>query len=101
MQVDIILEANNPPETVVKLGKLAEEYGFGGVWVSNMNDARDPFNNFVDLWVQQRFATGNGNNGRTTFIDRMETLFGCQLLAKSFRGMLNFAAAGTSQITLE
>ncbi len=49
MRIDIILESNNSPETVLKLGKLAEEVGLGGVWVSNMNDSRDPFINFVPL----------------------------------------------------
>ena len=38
-----------PPERIAELGKLAEDAGLGGVWVSNMNDARDPFINFVDL----------------------------------------------------
>ena len=52
MRIDVILEANNPPETVLKLGRLAEEQGLGGVWVSNMNDARDPFINFVPLAMQ-------------------------------------------------
>ncbi len=52
MRIDVILEANNPPETILKLGRLAEEQGLGGVWVSNMNDARDPFINFVPLAMQ-------------------------------------------------
>lgn len=49
MRIDIILESNNSPDTVAELGKLAEDCGLGGVWVSNMNDGRDPFINFVDL----------------------------------------------------
>ena len=49
MRIDIILESNNAPETVSELGRLAEDCGLGGVWVSNMNDARDPFINFVQL----------------------------------------------------
>lgn len=49
MRIDIILESNNSPERVRELGQLAEQYGLGGVWVSNMNDARDPFINFVPL----------------------------------------------------
>ena len=52
MRIDIILESNNPPERVLELGRLAEEAGLGGVWVSNMNDARDPFINFVPLVMQ-------------------------------------------------
>jgi 5,10-methylenetetrahydromethanopterin reductase len=49
MKVDVILESNLPPSRIAELGRLAEQAGLGGVWVSNMNDARDPFINFVDL----------------------------------------------------
>ncbi len=48
MRIDVILESNGAPETIARLSRLAEEVGLGGVWVSNMNDARDPFINFVD-----------------------------------------------------
>ena len=47
MRIDLILEANNSGARVAELGRLAESYGFGGLWVSNMHDARDPFINFV------------------------------------------------------
>lgn len=49
MRIDVILESNNSPERIAELGRLAEQCGLGGVWVSNMNDARDPFINFVEL----------------------------------------------------
>ena len=49
MRIDVILESNNAPERIAELGRLAEQCGLGGVWVSNMNDARDPFINFVEL----------------------------------------------------
>jgi 5,10-methylenetetrahydromethanopterin reductase len=52
VRIDIILESNNPPERVLELGLMAERAGLGGVWVSNMNDARDPFINFVPLAMQ-------------------------------------------------
>jgi len=52
MRIDVILESNNSPERVLELGRLAEDMGLGGVWVSNMNDARDPFINFVPLAMQ-------------------------------------------------
>jgi alkanesulfonate monooxygenase SsuD/methylene tetrahydromethanopterin reductase-like flavin-dependent oxidoreductase (luciferase family) len=48
MRIDVILESNMAPEIISKLGRLAEEVGLGGVWVSNMNDARDPFINLDD-----------------------------------------------------
>jgi 5,10-methylenetetrahydromethanopterin reductase len=49
VRIDVILESNLPPAQIAELGQLAERHGLGGVWVSNMNDARDPFINFVDL----------------------------------------------------
>lgn len=49
MRIDLILESSAPPETVAALGQLAESYGLGGVWVSSMLDARDPFMNFAEL----------------------------------------------------
>jgi 5,10-methylenetetrahydromethanopterin reductase len=47
MRIDLIFEANHPGSRLAELAGLAESYGFGGVWVSNMHDARDPFINFV------------------------------------------------------
>jgi 5,10-methylenetetrahydromethanopterin reductase len=47
MRVDLILEANHSGARLAALAHLAEQHGFGGVWVSNMHDARDPFINFV------------------------------------------------------
>jgi len=49
VRIDVILESNLGPGPIAELGQLAERCGLGGVWVSNMNDARDPFINFVDL----------------------------------------------------
>ena len=54
MRIDVILESNNAPERIRDLGVLAEQCGLGGVWVSNMNDARDPFINFVPLAMSTR-----------------------------------------------
>lgn len=49
MRIDLILESNAAPERVAELGRLAESYGIGGVWMSSMLDARDPFLVFADL----------------------------------------------------
>jgi 5,10-methylenetetrahydromethanopterin reductase len=57
MRVDLILEANNSAARLAELGQLAERYGFGGVWVSNMHDARDPFINFVPTALATRRIT--------------------------------------------
>lgn len=54
MRIDVILESNNAPERIRELGELAEACGLGGVWVSNMNDGRDPFINFVPLAMATR-----------------------------------------------
>ncbi|MCL4720577.1 MAG: LLM class flavin-dependent oxidoreductase [Gammaproteobacteria bacterium] len=59
VRIDIILESSNSPERIRELGELAEASGLGGVWVSNMNDARDPFINFVPLAMStQRIRLG-------------------------------------------
>jgi 5,10-methylenetetrahydromethanopterin reductase len=49
LRIDLILESREPPETIAELGRLAEDCGIGGVWVSSMLDARDPFLNFAEL----------------------------------------------------
>jgi alkanesulfonate monooxygenase SsuD/methylene tetrahydromethanopterin reductase-like flavin-dependent oxidoreductase (luciferase family) len=49
MRIDLILESNAAPENIAELGRLAERYGLGGIWVSSMLDARDPFMNFAEL----------------------------------------------------
>ena len=49
MRIDLILESSAPPGTIAELGRLAESYGLGGIWVSSMLDARDPFMNFAEL----------------------------------------------------
>lgn len=57
MRVDLILEANHPGSRLAELGELAERYGFGGLWVSNMHDARDPFINFVQAGLRTHRIT--------------------------------------------
>jgi len=49
MRIDLILESNAAPDRVAALGRLAESYGIGGVWMSSMLDARDPFLVFAEL----------------------------------------------------
>jgi alkanesulfonate monooxygenase SsuD/methylene tetrahydromethanopterin reductase-like flavin-dependent oxidoreductase (luciferase family) len=48
MNIDLILEPHDSPERWAELAQLAEGYGIGALWVSNMHDGRDPFINFVD-----------------------------------------------------
>ena len=57
MRVDLILEANHSGARLAELSALAERHGFGGVWVSNMHDARDPFINFVQTALATRRIT--------------------------------------------
>jgi 5,10-methylenetetrahydromethanopterin reductase len=49
MRIDLILESNAGPDRIAELGRLAESCGIGGVWVSSMLDARDPFLSFAEL----------------------------------------------------
>jgi alkanesulfonate monooxygenase SsuD/methylene tetrahydromethanopterin reductase-like flavin-dependent oxidoreductase (luciferase family) len=48
MRIDLILAPNSPAERFAEFARLAENYGFNGIWTSNMHDGRDPFVNFVD-----------------------------------------------------
>ena len=49
MRIDLILESREPPQRLAELARLAEDCGIGGVWVSSMLDARDPFLNFAEV----------------------------------------------------
>lgn len=49
MQVDVILDARASAAELATLGRLAEDAGIRGVWVSSLRDSRDPFANLVPL----------------------------------------------------
>jgi 5,10-methylenetetrahydromethanopterin reductase len=49
MRIDVILEPHLPAGEMLRLGRMAEGYGIGGVWVPNNIASRDPFVNFVPL----------------------------------------------------
>ena len=51
MRIDVIIESTRTPAEFLRLGKLAEEFGLGGVWVANNSNGRDPFVSFVPLVV--------------------------------------------------
>jgi len=52
MRFDVILYSDLSADDMVRLGKLAEECGLGGVWIANNTDTRDAFVNFVPLAMQ-------------------------------------------------
>jgi len=49
VQIDVILDTRAPAAELAGLGALAERHGLGGVWVSSLNDSRDPWANLVPL----------------------------------------------------
>jgi len=49
MQIDVILDTRAKAQDLARLGQLAERHGIGGVWVSSLNDSRDPFTNLSVL----------------------------------------------------
>lgn len=49
MDIDVILDTRARARDLAALGVLAERHGIGGVWVSSLNDSRDPFSNLVPL----------------------------------------------------
>jgi alkanesulfonate monooxygenase SsuD/methylene tetrahydromethanopterin reductase-like flavin-dependent oxidoreductase (luciferase family) len=59
MRIDVIIESDMSAEGFAELGKLAEDYGLGGIWVANNANGRDPFVNFTPFAMQSsRIAMG-------------------------------------------
>jgi 5,10-methylenetetrahydromethanopterin reductase len=59
LKIDIILDARDSAPRLAELGRLAEEAGIHGVWVSSLLDGRDPFTNLSLLaWSTTRIALG-------------------------------------------
>jgi 5,10-methylenetetrahydromethanopterin reductase len=54
MRIDVILESHRSPEDFLRLGRLAEECGLGGVWIANNANGRDAFMSFAPLALQSR-----------------------------------------------
>jgi alkanesulfonate monooxygenase SsuD/methylene tetrahydromethanopterin reductase-like flavin-dependent oxidoreductase (luciferase family) len=59
MRIDVIIESDKSADDFTRLGKLAEEYGLGCVWIPNNANGRDPFVNFTPLAMQsERIGMG-------------------------------------------
>lgn len=52
MRFDVILDSFLSAPDMVRLGKLAEDCGLGGVWIANNYNTRDAFVNFVPLAME-------------------------------------------------
>jgi alkanesulfonate monooxygenase SsuD/methylene tetrahydromethanopterin reductase-like flavin-dependent oxidoreductase (luciferase family) len=52
MRIDVILESHQSADELARLGRLAEDWGLGGVWIANNANGRDPFLNFA--WLAQQ-----------------------------------------------
>ena len=52
MRFDVILYSDLSADDMLRLGRMAEEYGLGGVWIANNINTRDAFVNFVPLAMQ-------------------------------------------------
>jgi 5,10-methylenetetrahydromethanopterin reductase len=49
VKIDIVLDAQSPPEEIARLGAMAEMHGIGTVWTASYLASRDPFSNLVAL----------------------------------------------------
>ena len=49
MRFDVILDSFLSAPDMVRLGRMAEDYGLGGLWIANNYNTRDAFVNFVPL----------------------------------------------------
>ena len=59
MRIDVIIESDKTAEDYLKLSRLAEECGLGGVWIANNSNGRDAFVNFVPTAQQtERISMG-------------------------------------------
>ncbi|MDH5275884.1 MAG: LLM class flavin-dependent oxidoreductase, partial [Gammaproteobacteria bacterium] len=54
MRIDIILKPHRSGAEMARLGRLAESYGLGAVWVPNNILSLDPFVNFVPTAQQTK-----------------------------------------------
>jgi len=54
LKIDVILDARASATELAELGRLAEEAGIRGVWVSSLLDSRDPFTNLSVLATTTR-----------------------------------------------
>jgi hypothetical protein len=61
----------------------------------------DAAHDFRQLLVQQRFAAGDRDNRRTTFVDCMQRVLGGHILMQDRIGIVDFPASGASQIASE
>lgn len=52
LRIDVIIESDKSAEEFTRLGRLAEEYGLGAIWVANNANGRDPFVNFTPFAMQ-------------------------------------------------
>jgi 5,10-methylenetetrahydromethanopterin reductase len=52
MRIDVIIESDLSAAEFSRLGRMAEEYGLGGIWVANNANGRDPFVNFTPFAME-------------------------------------------------
>src|SRR5579871_3148119 len=64
--------------------------------------ARDePLDDFVDLGMHQRLAAGDGDHRRAALIYGFEAFFRAKFFLQNVRGILDLAAARTSEVAAE
>jgi hypothetical protein len=61
----------------------------------------DAFDDLRQFLVDQRLATGNGNDRCIALVHRCQCLLDAHALLQNFLGLIDLAAAGASQIALE
>lgn len=54
MRFDVILDSFLSAPDMLRLGKMAEEHGLGGLWIANNYNTRDAFVNFVPLAMETK-----------------------------------------------
>src|SRR5262245_35325639 len=72
-----------------------------GAKVDELLARDDAAHDFRQLLVQQRFAAGDGDNRRTTFVDGMQRVLDGHILVQDRIGIVDFSASGASQVASE
>src|SRR3989442_1995369 len=96
MVLAVAIEMDRPGEEGVRREQvdLFLEQQRVGAEVDEFFAGDDALDDLLDLTVQQRLATGNDDDRRAAFIDRLEAFADAEALVEDRVGIIDLAAAG-------
>ena len=72
-----------------------------GAQIDELFPRNDAANDFGQLFMEEWFATGDRNHRRAAFVDRVQGIFHRHVLVQDRIGIVDFSAAGASQVAPE